>query len=292
MMYNNISVIILCYNEEIHIERALNSALSLTPEVFIIDSHSTDNTIKIASEYPVKIMQFDWNENSTLSDKLNFAIRTCNFKTEWILRLDSDEYLMPGFNEIINKKLPQITSDIKGIKITRNIFFMGKHLKYGKNSYSEVRIIKSKGILCENRLLDEHFIIEKEQITNLDLNIADDNLKDLDSFILKHINYSSKEAIEIINKNLNILDNNATNSFYYKMPSFWRCILLFFQKYILHLGFIDGKYGFIYIFLQCLWYRILCDAKVEEIYKICGKNKYKIQMYLKHKYKINFQNET
>ncbi|HIF58090.1 MAG TPA: glycosyltransferase, partial [Rhodospirillales bacterium] len=50
-----LSVIILTYNEELHIERCINSVLPFAKQVFIVDSFSTDNTVAIAERLGAKV---------------------------------------------------------------------------------------------------------------------------------------------------------------------------------------------------------------------------------------------
>ncbi len=48
-----------------------------------------------------------------------------------------------------------------------------------------------------------------------------------------------------------------------------RAFGLFFYRYFLRLGFLDGKEGFIFFVLQTFWFRFLIDAKVYERNKGC-----------------------
>lgn len=50
-------------------------------------------------------------------------------------------------------------------------------------------------------------------------------------------------------------------------PLFLRAFLYFLMRYTIGLGFLDGKEGLIFHFLQGFWYRFLVDAKIYEIYK-------------------------
>ncbi len=284
----DLSIIILCYNEEIHIARSIESALSLTSHVFIIDSYSTDKTLDIASQYNVKIYQFRWDNNTVWADKINWALKNIPFETTWIMRLDSDEYLMSNVKPNLEKSLVNVKSNINGIIVNRRIFFLRKWMRHGNNSYSEIRIVRFGKAYYERRTLDEHVKLSPQEVLKLDCDVADDNLNDLSTFINKHNRYSLNEAIEIINKDINIKGSgcDVSRTRYYKTPKYFRPILLFFSKYFIHLGFLDGKEGFLYIFFQCLWYRMLSDAKADEIYSHCGKDKAKIIQYLNSKYKI------
>ena len=68
-----ITVIILTKNEELHIERAIKSALSITKNVIVIDSNSTDDTIFLAQKYNVIIKNASFNN---FSEKLNWLFES------------------------------------------------------------------------------------------------------------------------------------------------------------------------------------------------------------------------
>lgn len=254
----DISIIILCFNEQIHIARCIESALTLTSKVYLIDSNSTDNTLKIANNYNIKIYQFNWDSTSLWVDKINWALKHIPFETTWVMRLDSDEYLLNNVRPSLEKYLKSMPDLINGIYIKRRLYFLRKWMKHGKNTYLEIRIYRRFKVYYERRLLDERIILPKEETFKLDCDIVDDNLNNLSEFINKHNKYSTSEAIEL-------LKLNKTQSRYYLTPKYLRAIMLFFYKYIFRLGFLDGREGFLYIFFQCLWYRMLCDAKVDEI---------------------------
>ena len=67
---------------------------------------------------------------------------------------------------------------------------------------------------------------------------------------------------------------------------FWRSFGYFCYRYFFKLGFLDGKEGFLWDFLQGWWYRTLVDAKTYEIKKFCGNDKQKIKIHLRDVYKI------
>ena len=51
---------------------------------------------------------------------------------------------------------------------------------------------------------------------------------------------------------------------YYKFPLGMRAHFYYIYRYYIKLGFLDGKEGQIYAFLQAYWYRYLVDAKIYE----------------------------
>lgn len=67
MTHSTVSIVIRCYNEEQHIGRLLDGILQQTvqnAEIVLVDSGSTDDTLTIASRYPVKIISIKPQEFS------------------------------------------------------------------------------------------------------------------------------------------------------------------------------------------------------------------------------------
>ncbi len=116
----DLSVIILTYNEKLHIERCLKKLLplfsstnpsSLIPNpltlpsgrVFLVDCHSTDGTQEIARAYGAEVVEHAWP--GTQAVQFNWALDNLPIKTKWVLRLDADEYLCPETIEEVKQLL-------------------------------------------------------------------------------------------------------------------------------------------------------------------------------------------
>lgn len=94
----NLTTIILTYNEEIHIRRCLENVCPFSEKVIVVDSPSTDKTADICREFDnVEVIVHKYPGNQT--EQFNWALDNINIETEWILRLDADEYLLPELNE-------------------------------------------------------------------------------------------------------------------------------------------------------------------------------------------------
>ncbi len=78
-------------NEEKYLKECLESVKGIADEIVIIDTGSTDNTIKIAESYGASIFNFEWIND--FSAARNFALSKSN--GTWILYLDADERLDP-----------------------------------------------------------------------------------------------------------------------------------------------------------------------------------------------------
>ena len=100
-----ISVIIPVFNQQRYIERCLRSILSQTfdsdaYEVIVIDDCSKDNTLKNLEKYKDNIIILKNEKNYGLPYSLNKAIRAS--RAQYIVRLDSDDYVNDKFLEILH----------------------------------------------------------------------------------------------------------------------------------------------------------------------------------------------
>ena len=84
-----ISLSMIVKNEEKHLRECLESVRDIVDEIVLVDTGSTDNTVKIAKEFEAKIFHFDWINNFAAAR--NFSLSNC--KGDWILYLDADERL-------------------------------------------------------------------------------------------------------------------------------------------------------------------------------------------------------
>lgn len=160
----DISVIILTYNEELHIARCLDNICPIAKEVFIIDSYSTDKTLEIARRYPnVHILQNKWENNYAY--QFNWGLENSPISGQWILRLDADEYLLPELIEEIKQKLPSLPDVVSGVSFNRRHIFMNKWMKHGIYPVTLLRLFRYGKGKCEQRLMDEHIqILEGETV--------------------------------------------------------------------------------------------------------------------------------
>ena len=273
----NYSIMIPTFNEEIHLDRILKQINFHRYKCFILDSSSSDDTLKIAKKYGIKVIDGKWND---FSQKLNFGIDLNPFDTEWIIRLDADEYFDGDFISFLNQG--NIKSTCDAIYVKRKLYFMGQWIKYG-GTYPNyiVRIFRPKKIKYEHKILDEH--IDSENFLHLPINIIDNPLTDLKSWTFKHVRYAETYCIGYFSpsydfsiKNLNGLNKVKTylQNIYLRAPLFIRPFLYFFYRYFIRLGFLDGKKGLIFHFMHAFWYRFLIDALIyqEENYKSKYKN--------------------
>ncbi len=274
-----ITALILSFNEALHIERCIARLQDLCIRIVVIDSFSTDRTVEIARSMGAEVLQ---NPFRSHADQFAWGQEAAAVTTEWTLRIDCDEYLEPLAKSEIRDVLPTIPANVTGIDFRRKVYFRGKWIRWG-GYYQTIltRLWRTGKGTVEQRWMDERILLadgERRWLKRGDL--VDENLNEIGWWVAKHNGYATKRMIEFLNieHNLFAVDNRmdqsrylsdrwkqfSKNTLYARSPLFLRAVLYFFQRYIIQLGFIDGKYGFVWHFMQAFWYYMLIDAKIDE----------------------------
>lgn len=301
-----IAAIILTYNEEKHIERCIKSLKHVCREIFVIDSGSTDNTLELAKHAGATSVLFhEWTNYST---QFNWGLEHAPITTEWVWRIDADEFITEKLAELVQNTLTELREDsnVNGIFVNRRIDFMGRPLMHG--GWYPQRLIKifRKGFAsCENRWMDEHIRLSSGETISIEEKGADQvdaNLNDLTWWTGKHNSYATREMVDMLLIEYG-LDDEANEIKprlcgtaperkrwlklkYVSSPLFIRPFLNFFLRYILKAGFLDGYQGFVWHILQGFWYRFLVDAKIWEVKRKFNGDRDLIIKWVKDKYCI------
>ena len=275
----DISVIILTFNEELHIRRCIENAFQVAKDVFVIDCFSKDNTVSIAKDCGATVLQHEYVNQA---QQFQWALDNCPITTGWTLRMDADEYLTDDLIQELKSTLPTLSEEITGCNLPLRVVFMGKMLKHGLHHQIQIlRLWRTGCVYMEQRWMDERCVLIKGTAINLNNSFVDHNLKGLGEFTIKHNGYSNREAFMEVNRRYQLVEDgqsdelgsrNSQKSSYYKLPRFFRAFFYFFVRYFIFLGFLDGKRGFIWLTLQAYWYRFLVDSKLYEMDKRLGKN--------------------
>lgn len=277
---SNLTIIILTYNESLHIERCLKSLASVSTNIFVVDSFSTDDTVQICEKYGAMVYQRQWKN---YADQFQWGLDNCPITTEWVMRMDADEYIEKDLMTELPYALLNTPKDINGFYIRRKYFFLGQWIRKGAvyplNLLRVWRVGKGR---IENRWMDEHIVLDgPDKTAQLDGHIVDDNLNNTRWWTAKHNSYADREMIDILDKKYKLfpqdhaLKAECNNSqakikrivkeeVYNRLPVFCRPFLYFLYRYLLRLGFMDGVKGFAFHFFQGYWYRSLVDLRVYE----------------------------
>lgn len=273
----SMTVIILTYNEEIHIERAIRSVLPLAERVVVVDSFSTDRTIEIARSLGAEVVQRMFKHQA---DQFQWALNMLDVRTDWVLRLDADEYLEPELIEEIRERLSSLPLSVTGVRLKRKLIFRDKWIRFGGYYPTVLLRLWRRGQAHVQQLwMDEHVMLKGGKAIVLSNNFCDHNLRDITWWTEKHNRYATRKMADFIamEQGVGTSSGTAANAdasralkrflqytVFRRAPLYLRAVMLFTYRYVFRLGFLDGKHGFVWHSLQGFWYTMLIDAKVEE----------------------------
>lgn len=281
-MNSQFSIIILTYNEEIHLPRLLQSVSELDAPLFILDSGSTDNTLKIAAEHNALVLTHAFENHPTQWD---FALKNFDIKTPWVICLDADQVVTPELKLKLLNFSDEDYKDIDGIYFNRKNYFKGRWLKHG--GYYPFYLLKmirfGVGYSDLNENMDHRFIVPGKTMVWKDGHILEENLKEnnISFWIAKHNRYSDLVAREEVERMLKLRTQTIQPNFWgspdertarlkqmwWRLPRYTRPMLYFIYRVIFQLGVLDGRTGVIFHFLQGYWFRLIVDVKIDEILK-------------------------
>jgi len=225
----NLSLVMITKNEEKNISKALESVKGFVDEIVIVDSGSTDNTIKIAEQFGAKVFKRDFD---SFSKQKNYALSLA--KNKWALHLDADEVLSKELKEEIKQTLNDTNYD--GFILTRTNFFLGRQMKHsGLAKEYRLRLAKKELSEYTGGIIHEELKV-KGKICKLKNVFYHYTCQNLDNYFDKFDNYTTLGALKMFqnNKNFHITD------------VIFRPPVDFIKKYLFKLGFLDGFEGFIW----------------------------------------------
>jgi glycosyltransferase involved in cell wall biosynthesis len=273
------SFIVLTFNEQAHLPRLLNSIAQLNAPLFILDSGSTDNTLKIAEEFGATVL---YNAFENHPKQWDFALKNFAVQTPWIIGLDADQIVTPELMDLLVNFKDEDHLAVNGIYFNRKNFFKGKWIKYG--GYYPKYLLKmfrtGVGFSDTNENMDHRFLVPGKTLVWKKGHILEENLKEneISFWISKHNRYSDLVADEEIERMHQLRVQSLKpklfgdpyqriaffKSLWWKMPRFVRPFMYFGYRMTFQLGFLDGRTGILFHFLQGFWFRLIVDVKITE----------------------------
>ena len=273
-----ITVVILAYNEEIHIERCLKRLSGWVERIVVIDSLSKDRTVEIARALGAEVLQHPFKNHA---DQFRWGLEAAAPTTPWVMRVDSDEYFEDNVAALLRSLLPTLPEEIAGVTVKRKFIFQERWIKHGRY-YPTIllRIWRNGAGEIEQRWMDEHIILNRGRTVLLeDGDLVDHNLNNLDSWIAKHNRYATLAMVDYLNRDYPLFDEDTRmgatqgaakrnrflkNSVYARLPLYLRAGMMYIYRYYFRLGFLDGQAGLVFHFLHGFWLFVLIDAKLDE----------------------------
>ncbi|RZL46325.1 MAG: glycosyltransferase family 2 protein, partial [Pedobacter sp.] len=252
------SFIILTYNEEIHLPRLLASIEELAAKIYILDSGSTDNTLKIAQQFNAEVKT---NAFENHPKQWHFALTNFKIHTPWIIGLDADQIVSPELFNLLSEFKDVEYEGINSIYFNRKNYFQGTWIKHG--GYFPFYMLKmfrtGIGFSDLNENMDHRFIAPGRSVIWKNGFLIEENVKenDLNFWIEKHRRYSDRVAEEEFERlkglrsqtlQPNLFGNPDERTawlkrLWWKLPLGLRPYLYFSYRMLFKLGILDGAKG-------------------------------------------------
>ncbi len=275
-MTADLSTVILTFNEEANLPACLASVAPLGGELFVVDSGSRDRTTEIARAAGAQVFEHPF-EN--YGEQRNWALRNLPIKTGWVLNLDADERLTPELAEEIGKAVSTAPDSVSGYMLRQRTVFMGRWIRHGGHYPSyHLRLFRFGRGRCERRLYDQHFLVDGP-VLPLENDYLDVVASDIDNWTLRHLRWARLEAEDIHGRVGNGEERVKPSPVgspiqrkrwlrdgpYARTPLYLRAFLYWGYRYFLRLGFLDGREGLVFHFLQGFWFRFMVDVRLDEL---------------------------
>lgn len=247
-----LSATVITFNEEEDLPRCLASLKSLVDEIVVIDSGSSDQTLRIAKEYGAKVTH---RKFTNFAEQKNYASDQAT--GDWILSVDGDEEITADLGKEIRRAIESREYD--GYLIGRRNYILGGEIKHSWWSPDQHIWLWRKGYGRWQGDVHEEVEVKGEvgTLRQAKLHYQD---KTVAEFMAKNNRYSSLEAERLY---------RAGSRF-----SWWRMVYQvkfeFFMRYFFKQGYLDGWRGLV---LACLMsiYKCLVWLKILELQKGAGR---------------------
>jgi glycosyltransferase involved in cell wall biosynthesis len=228
-----ISAVCITLNEERWIKQYIES-LWFAEEIIIVDSFSTDNTVKIASQFDkVTVLQRKFDN---FSSQKNYALSKA--KNNWVTFFDLDEEIKPELAQELITAFKTNKSAV-AFSVKRNLIFMNKPIKYSGFQTDWVIRFFNKETCSYTNLVHEKLAC-RGPIKKLKNTVPHHSYKSFDDYTSKLYSYSSLQAQTLFQKG-----KKATFFHFIFRPAY-----RFWHQYLIRLGILDGKEGFILAYIN------------------------------------------
>lgn len=223
-----ISAIVITYNEEHNIAKALES-LSWADEIVIVDAESTDRTVEIASRFTDRIFIRPWPGYSA---QKNFGAEQAI--NDWIFSLDADERMSPELKTAILKIKDQSEPEAAGYETARRTFYMGRWIKHsGWWPDRKVRLYDRRRARWRGDFVHESLEVNG-RIDQLEGELLHFTVRNASEHHLRMDRYTTLAAQDLYRRG----KHKSIGSIFISP------LIIFLRSYVFKLGFLDGVPGF------------------------------------------------
>ena len=225
-----LSVVIITFNEEKNIARCIDSVRDVADEIVILDSHSTDHTIDIATAKGAVIHQ---QKFAGYGRQKNDALQLC--RHDLVLSLDADEALNEKLVQEIMQEKKNPVAD--AYQMNRCTNYCGQFIRHGSwYPDRKIRLIRKNMASWSDATIHEKMeVVPGARVKQLKGDILHYSFNSIEEHVAQNNKFSTISAETLF------LKGKRSNLFKVIINPWWAFIL----SYIVRMGFADGLYGFI-----------------------------------------------
>jgi glycosyltransferase involved in cell wall biosynthesis len=261
-----LSAMIMTYNEEKNILHCLQSIADWVPDIIIVDSYSTDSTERYTRQFTDRVYR---HEYVSAPAQWAWALRNVPIQYEWLLMLDADFQITPQLREAIINAVQANNPLVNAYMVSRLQIFRGTPLRHG-GLYPrwEVRLVRHKLAQVDETQGVDHRLYCPGLVKRLQGDLIEHNRNEdkIAFWLQKHFAYANRHARQELEWRRGVRTSQTPRllgtpeqrklwfrEVWYRLPLYLRPLSYFVYRYVLRGGFLDGKQGFVFNFLQAYW---------------------------------------
>lgn len=274
-----VTLLVTTRDEEQNIEKCLLSARDTFDQIIVIDSESSDRTAEIAGRY-AEVVSLPYDHTKIIPWIYQWGLENLPIRNEWVMILEADQELTPGLKEELRELFSRPFIEQSGFYVRRTQVFRGRPLRFGGYGSKYMLKLFRRGAGQLDPAETDTRVYVAGTVAKLSSPIVEENRKE-DSilfYLQKHLRYAEVFAREEIQRRRASNWKTEPSLFgtpdqrvlwlkmmYFRSPLYLRPFVYFFYRYVILLGFLDGKEGAVFHFLQAFWFRLVIDIRVEEL---------------------------
>lgn len=283
-----VSVLIPAKNEAANLPACLAS-VAVADQIFVVDSQSSDRTPELGQELGAEVVQFYFDGN--YPKKKNWSLENLPFRNSWVLIVDCDERITTELWQEISQVVNQ--PEYTGYYLNRRVFFLGTWIRHGgKYPDWNLRLFRHECGRYES-LGTEHIpntgdnevhehVVLKGKVGYLKEDMLHEDFRNIYHWLERHNRYSNWEAQVRLDLLRGKGDEGSIGSSFFGdavqrkrfLKKIWvrlplKPLIRFLLFYVIQLGFLDGKAGYIYGRLLSQ-YEYQIGVKLYELQKFQG----------------------
>lgn len=190
----DVSVIILTLNEEVNIQRALES-VSGSSDIVVLDCGSEDTTLQIAESHGARTL---YRPFRTSAEQRQWALDNAGFRNEWVFVLDADEWVPTALADELRVIIAgQEAASIAGAWLRLRYVYEGRWIPRASLYPSwQMRLLRLGRVRYEPRSVNAHPVADGRTV-RLNSDLVHEDLKSLTFRMRKLERQARLEALEI-----------------------------------------------------------------------------------------------